>query len=61
MRVLFQIRPDFITNPAGDSMQMLYTRRHLSSLGVEVDISTTFSQNYRGYDLVHLFNLTRVV
>ncbi|MDD2573890.1 MAG: glycosyltransferase family 4 protein [Bacillota bacterium] len=61
MKVLFQIRPDFLTNPAGDSMQMVYTKRYLSRLGVEVDMSTVYSQDYKGYDLVHLFNLTRVV
>src|SRR5690554_5664891 len=61
MKVLFQIRPDFLTNPAGDSMQMLYTKRYLNSLGVEIDVSTVYTQDYKGYDLVHLFNLTRVV
>ncbi|MBA1336861.1 MAG: Glycosyl transferase, group 1 [Firmicutes bacterium] len=61
MKVLFQIRPDFASNPAGDSVQMINTKKYLERLGVRVDVSTVLSQDYRGYDIVHLFNLTRVV
>ncbi|NHM26776.1 glycosyltransferase family 4 protein [Desulfofundulus sp. TPOSR] len=59
MRVLFQIRPDYLTNMAGDSIQMLKTRQYLERLGVRVDVSTTLT-DLRPYDLVHLFNTTRV-
>jgi glycosyltransferase involved in cell wall biosynthesis len=61
VKVLFQIRPDFIRNPAGDSVQLINTKKCLEELGVEVHVSTVITQDYRGYDLVHLFNLTRVV
>ncbi len=61
VRVLFQIRPDFMKNLAGDSIQLLNTKKHLERLGIRVDISSSFAQQYKGYDLVHLFNLTRVV
>jgi len=61
VKVLFQIRPDFIKNPAGDSVQLINTKKHLEKLGVKVDVSTSFAQQYKGYDLVHLLNLTRVV
>lgn len=61
MKVLFQIRPDFARNPAGDTVQLANTKKYLEKQGVKVDISTSMMQSYRGYDLVHLFNLTRAV
>lgn len=60
MRVLMQIRPDYESKSGGDSVQLLQTKRCLESLGVAVDISTELEPDLRGYDLVHLFNLTRV-
>ncbi|KJS00166.1 MAG: hypothetical protein VR68_07560 [Peptococcaceae bacterium BRH_c4a] len=59
IKVLFQIRPDYLDNPAGDSIQLLKTKEYLKKLGVKVDVSTSVSST-AGYDLVHLFNTTRV-
>jgi len=60
MRVLFQIRPEYSKGAAGDSVQMLKTREYLEKLGVKVDISTSQGVNLKPYDLVHIFNVTRI-
>ena len=38
MKILFQVRPDFMKNPAGDTVQMVSTGQGLKSLGVDVAI-----------------------
>lgn len=60
MKVLFQLRPDFMKNPAGDTVQMVSTGQELKNLGVEVHISTDPNINLLPYDLVHIFNITRI-
>lgn len=60
MRVLLQSRPDLFALPAGDTVQLLETRCWLGRLGVDVDYSPDRGPDLTGYDLVHLFNLTRV-
>lgn len=60
MKVLFQVRPDFLKNPAGDSIQILATAQGLKELGVEVNISSDPNIYMEGYDLIHIFNLTRI-
>lgn len=60
MHVLMQIRQNVFDLPGGDTIQMLRTKEALERRGVQVDISTDLRPNLRGYDLVHLFNLTRV-
>lgn len=60
MKVLFQIRPDFETNIAGDSIQLLKTKQGLEQLGVHVDISVNCEAELSGYDIVHIFNTTRI-
>jgi glycosyltransferase involved in cell wall biosynthesis len=60
MKVLFQIRPDYRQNPAGDSVQMLATAQGLSRLGVMVTISSDPNALLADYDLIHIFNLTRI-
>ncbi len=60
MRVLLQSRPDLLVLPAGDTVQLLETRHWLGRLGIEVEYSSDRSPDLGGYDLVHLFNLTRV-
>lgn len=56
-KILFVTRPDALTNPGGDTIQMLRTREELERLGIGVDISFSAAPDPRGYDLVHLFNL----
>lgn len=55
MRVLCQIRPDFLDVPGADTTQLLSTKPYLERLGLEVDISTDFEATVCEYDLVHLF------
>lgn len=59
IKVLFQTRPDYLKNLAGDSIQLIKTKEYLEKLGVKVDVSTSVSST-AGYDVVHLFNTTRV-
>ncbi|HHY99232.1 MAG TPA: glycosyltransferase family 4 protein [Firmicutes bacterium] len=61
MRVLFQSRPDLLRLPAGDTIQVMETMRALRELGVEVDHCMELNPDLSGYDLVHLFNISRAV
>ena len=60
MRVLMQTRPDYLSFAGGDTVQLLETSRSLRQLGIEVEISSASGMDYRRFDLVHLFNLTRI-
>lgn len=60
MKVLFQARPDFMKTPAGDTVQMVSTGQELKKLGVEVHLSTDPNHDLSLYDLVHIFNITRI-
>lgn len=60
MRVLMQSRQNLFTLPGGDTIQLLKTKEYLERRGVNVDISTELEPDLSEYDIVHLFNLTRV-
>lgn len=60
MKVLLCIRGDYIKSFAGDSKIILMTSKYLKKLGVEVDINDGDITDYSRYDIVHLFNLTRM-
>jgi glycosyltransferase involved in cell wall biosynthesis len=60
MKVLMQNRYDALTKKGGDSYQMLYTKEYLEKEGISVDISTELKPDLHGYDLIHLYNITRV-
>ena len=60
MKVLFQNRVDLYTKPGGDTVQMEKTKEALEKLGVQVDIDITLEPDLTNYDLVHLYNTTRV-
>jgi glycosyltransferase involved in cell wall biosynthesis len=45
--------------PGGDTIQVLKTAEALKNKGCTADISTELAPDVSGYDLVHLFNLTR--
>lgn len=60
MKVLFCIRSDYLSNFAGDSVQVINTAKYLRKLGVEVHINTGDIFDYSSYDIIHLFNLTRM-
>ncbi len=60
MRVLMQNRFDAYRVYGGDTAQMLKTQEHLKRLGVDVSISLEATPDLSGYDIVHLFNITRI-
>ncbi|TCO79060.1 glycosyltransferase [Marinisporobacter balticus] len=60
MDVLFQIRKDYLSNVAGDSIIVQNLRKQLIDLGVKVDIHTDERINLSKYDIVHIFNTIRV-
>ncbi|NOT49910.1 MAG: glycosyltransferase family 4 protein [Chitinophagaceae bacterium] len=60
MKVAFITRSTLHKVPGGDSIQVLQTARHLSELGIEVDILLTNVRiNYSHYDLFHFSNIIR--
>jgi len=59
MKVLFCIRSNYTKNTAGDSVQLQTTAKYLSNFGVDVVINTGV-KDYSEYDIIHLFNLTRI-
>lgn len=60
MKVLFQVRSDYRKNPAGDTVQVLGTAQALQKLGVQVYLSVNPNVQLEEYDIVHIFNATRV-
>ncbi|OGC08538.1 hypothetical protein A2230_08185 [candidate division WOR-1 bacterium RIFOXYA2_FULL_36_21] len=60
MKVLMQNRVDAFSAPGGDTIQMKKTKEFLEKLELSVDISLDLEPNLDKYDLVHLFNVTRV-
>lgn len=60
MKVLLQNRADLFDKPGGDLVQMQKTQKALEMLGVEVKLSTELQPDLTGFDLVHVFNITRI-
>lgn len=60
MKILMQARSNLFTASGGDTIQIIKTKEYLEKLGVDVTLSTKVDENLSDYDLVHLFNLTRV-
>lgn len=60
MKVLFQTRPDFMKNPAGDTVQVIATGQGLKNLGLEVHLSSDPNIDLSPYKVVHIFNITRI-
>jgi len=59
MNVLFQTRINYLTNPGGDTIQLLNTKNYLEKIGVSVTIDNAPNVNLHPYDLVHIFNIIR--
>lgn len=59
LRVLFSSRTTLFSTPGGDTIQLLKTAESLRLLGCDVAISIDLNHSLDGYDIVHLFNLTR--
>ena len=60
MKILMQIRANAFTCSGGDTIQMQKTRDALIALGYDVDVSLELRPDLSQYDVVHLFNITRV-
>ena len=60
MKVLMQIRKDVHKYLGGDFIQLLKTKEYLEKLGISVNISSIHHENLKPYDLIHLFNVTRI-
>lgn len=60
MKVLLCVRGDYLKSFAGDSKIVLMTYKYLKALGVEVDINDGDITDFEHYDIIHLFNLTRM-
>jgi glycosyltransferase involved in cell wall biosynthesis len=60
MKVIMKIRPDTEKYPGGDFIQLLKTREYLHNYGIDADISHFHKIDLKGYDIVHLFNVTRI-
>jgi len=59
MRVLLQSRVTLFSGPGGDTVQICKTAEALRELGVTCEVSTALEPDLSGWDIVHLFNLTR--
>ena len=59
LKVLFLSRTTLFSVPGGDTTQVMKTAEALRARGCEVTVSTEIDPDARGFDLVHLFNLTR--
>jgi len=57
MRVLFVVRPDFLSNSGGDNTQVLETKMELEKLGVDIELATNLDGRLNGIDVVHVFNM----
>lgn len=58
IRVLFQIRSNYVDKPGGDTQVMYSLKKELNKEGIVADISTNPLQNLDRYDIVHVFNST---
>jgi glycosyltransferase involved in cell wall biosynthesis len=60
--VLFQARINLFSAPGGDTIQITKTMEYLRKLGIVCDLNTSILTNftYKQYDIVHLFNFTRI-
>jgi glycosyltransferase involved in cell wall biosynthesis/tetratricopeptide (TPR) repeat protein/predicted SAM-dependent methyltransferase len=59
LRVLFALHaPESVTPVGGPSIRLPQTQRALAEFGVDADISREELPDPRGYDLVHVFNIS---
>lgn len=57
MKILFQSRPNLLTEFGGDRTQVLKTKEAIEKLGHTVDLDLSESPDVSNYDIVHVFNL----
>jgi len=60
MKVAFITRSTLFTVPGGDTVQVTQTARHLSEMGLGIQIKLSNEEiAYDDFDLLHFFNITR--
>lgn len=59
LRVLFCSRPTLFSGPGGDTIQILKTAEMLRAFGCHVEVSVDPDPPLDGFDILHIFNLTR--
>jgi glycosyltransferase involved in cell wall biosynthesis len=60
IKVAFITRSTIYTVPGGDTVQVVQTARHLTQMGIKAEIKLSNENiQYKDYDLLHFFNLTR--
>ncbi len=60
MKVLFMARPGFEKGLAGDSIQIIKTMEYLSKKGTDIRVTSSVHTDVKYYDLIHIFNVSRV-
>lgn len=60
MKVLLQSRANLFQKPGGDTVQILNIKAGGEKTGIEYSISLELQPELGEYDLVHIFNITRV-
>jgi len=60
IKVLLCIRKNYLTDLAGDSIQLITTANYLRENGITADINNGDIVDFAPYDIIHLFNLTRI-
>lgn len=55
-----QARKNLFELKGGDTIQILKTKEYLEKKGIEVDLKVDLELDVSEYDIIHLFNLTRV-
>lgn len=60
VRAVWLVRDNLLTQPGGDTTQVLQTRAAIERLGVSVRLDSGPSFDASGCDLVHLFHLDRL-
>ncbi|WP_410506345.1 glycosyltransferase family 4 protein [Haloimpatiens sp. FM7315] len=60
MKVLLCVREDYQRNFQGDSKKVIETYNYLKKNNIEVKINSGHIADYSNFDIIHLFNITRV-
>jgi len=59
-KIAFITRSTLYTVPGGDTVQIVQTAEQLTAMGIDVEILLSNEEiDYRTYDLLHFFNITR--
>jgi len=60
MRILLQGRKNLFLKSGGDTIQIIQIKKHLNYIGLDADISLELNSDLKDYDIVHVFNISRI-